>query len=422
MDTRKNGFFYGWIIVVVTFLVLLGSAGVRNATGVLILPLEKDFGWTRSDISSAFAISLVIFGLGGALGGMLVERWGARRVMTSGLLLTAAALFGVTQMKDIWQFHLWWGLVGGVGTGILTNVLGSAIAGAWFNQHRNLVVGVFSASSAAGQLLFSPLLIALAASSGWQGVMNALLIVIGAALLPTLVLMRSRPQDVGASPYGEAQVATISTDTRKTSLRDAIRTRDFWLLAGSFFICGYTTNGMIGTHLLPHTLEHGFVQSEVSWALGIMGLMNIVGTMASGWLSERYDNRRLLAIYYSFRALALIALPFILEMKGMLLFSVIYGLDWVATVPPTVNITAQRFGRASVGTLYGWIFFSHMVGAALASYAGARFHDQLGDYQVIFLSAALMGFVAMGLSLSIGDVRKTQIQHIEVAPASASGN
>ena len=186
-----------------------------------------------------------------------------------------------------------------------------------------------------------------------------------------------------------------------------MRTRDFWLLAGSFFVCGYTTNGMIGTHLLPHTLEHGFVQAEVSWALGIMGFMNIVGTMASGWLSERYDNRKLLAMYYGFRAISLVALPFILEMNGMLIFAVIYGLDWVATVPPTVNLTAQRFGRGSVGTLYGWIFCCHMIGAGIASYAGGLFRDMLGDYHLIFISAAMMGLIAVGLSLSITDSRKT---------------
>jgi sugar phosphate permease len=419
MEKRKRIFFYGWIIVAVTFLALLGSAGVRNAAGVMVVPLEKDFGWSRASISAAFAISLFIFGFGGALGGMLVNRWGSRRVMSAGLLLTAVGLFGVTQMTDIGQFYIWWGVVAGIGTGIVTNVLGSAIAVIWFNEHRSVIVGVFSAASAAGQLLFYPLLISLSVIAGWQGVMNALFIVILIALVPVLFLMRNRPQDIGAQPYGEAlSVAAVTADSRTTSLRDAMRTRDFWLLAGSFFICGYTTNGMIGTHLLPHTLEHGFVQAEVSWALGIMGLMNIVGTMASGWLSERYDNRRLLAMYYGFRAIGLVALPFIIEMKGMLIFAVIYGLDWVATVPPTVNLTAQRFGRASVGTLYGWIFCCHMIGAGIASYAGGFFRDLLGNYHLIFMSAALMGLVAVALSLSISDARKT---HAAV-PAPASGD
>jgi predicted MFS family arabinose efflux permease len=189
-------------------------------------------------------------------------------------------------------------------------------------------------------------------------------------------------------------------------LREAARTRDFWLLAGTFFICGYTTNGLIGTHLLPHTLEHGFVEAEISWALAFMGMMNIFGTLASGWLSDRTDNRYLLACYYGFRALSLAALPFILEMRGMLIFALIYGLDWVATVPPTVNLTANRFGRASLGTIYGWIFCSHMIGAGIASYAGGLFRDVLGDYHLIFISAALLGLLASGMALLISRPQK----------------
>jgi predicted MFS family arabinose efflux permease len=195
-------------------------------------------------------------------------------------------------------------------------------------------------------------------------------------------------------------------DARVTSLREGVRTRDFWLLAASFFICGYTTNGLIGTHLLPHTLEHGFVEADMAGALGIMGVMNIFGTLASGWLSERCDNRKLLATYYGFRALSLAALPFILEMQGMFIFAVIYGLDWVATVPPTVNLTAQRFGRGSLGRLYGWIFCSHMIGAGIASYAGGFFRDILGDYHLIFISAAVLGVVASGLAMGISQARR----------------
>jgi predicted MFS family arabinose efflux permease len=198
-------------------------------------------------------------------------------------------------------------------------------------------------------------------------------------------------------------------DNRRTTLREAIRTRDFWLLAISFFICGYTTNGMIETHLLPHTLEHGFVETDMAAALAVMGVMNICGSLASGWLTERFDNRKLLMLYYGFRAISLVALPYILEMRGMFLFAIIYGWDWVATVPPTVNLTAQRFGRSSLGTLYGWIFCSHMIGAGIASYAGGYFRDLLGDYHLIFLSAAVMGIIAAGLALSISSPRKAPV-------------
>ncbi|MFN8379396.1 MAG: MFS transporter [Anaerolineae bacterium] len=408
----RRTFYYGWIVVAVTFALLV-SSGVRTAPSVIIVPLEAAFGWSRSEISLAVAISLFAFGFGGPIGGSLVDRFGPRRVMIGGLTLTLIGLLPLMGMTEQWQLLIFWGLLVGVGTGIVTNVLGATVALRWFNRRRGIVVGLFSAAGAAGQLLFLPLLVGIASTSGWPAVFTALAVITGIVLIPVTLLMRNRPEDMGLKPLGAATAASQAADTRRTSLRDAVRTRDFWLLAGSFFICGYTTNGLIGTHLLPHTLEHGFVEAEISWALAFMGMMNIIGTLASGWLSDRYDNRYLLATYYGFRALSLAALPFILEMRGMLLFALIYGLDWVATVPPTVNLTANRFGRASLGTIYGWIFCSHMIGAGIASYAGGLFRDLLGDYHLIFISAAVLGLVAVGLVLKLGKPRRALSQTVE---------
>jgi sugar phosphate permease len=399
-------FFYGWIIVAVTFAALLVSSGIRTAPSVIIKPLETEFTWDRASISLAVAVSLFAFGFGGPIGGSLVDRFGPRRVMLGGLALTGLGLLPLVSMSQLWHLHIFWGLLVGVGTGTVTNVLGATVALRWFNQYRGMVVGLFGAASAAGQLLFVPSLIALVSSSGWRAVIVALAVTVGVTIIPVLLLMRNRPEDLGTKALGEPSANSANADSRSTTLREAIRTRDFWLLAGSFFICGYTTNGLIGTHLLPHTLEHGFVEADISWALALMGVMNIAGTMASGWLSDRFDNRKLLATYYGFRALSLAALPFILEMQGMLIFAIIYGLDWVATVPPTVNLTAQRYGRASLGTLYGWIFCSHMIGAGLASYAGGLFRDLLGDYHLIFVSAAVLGLVASMLSMRISSPQK----------------
>lgn len=403
----RRTLYYGWIVVAVTFAALLVSSGIRTAPSVVIVPLEAEFGWSRAEISLAVAISLFAFGLGGPIGGGLVDRFGPRRVLIAGLVLTFAGLIPLVGLSARWHLILLWGLVVGVGTGIVTNVLGATVALRWFNRYRGVVVGLFGAASAAGQLLFVPSLIGVASAGGWSAVFAVLTAVTAAVLVPVVLWMRDRPQQMGLEPLGEASAATAAADARHTPLRDALRTRDFWLLAGSFFICGYTTNGLIGTHLLPHTLEHGFVEAEISWALAFMGLMNIFGTLASGWLSDRYDNRVLLAVYYSFRGLSLAALPFIIEMQGMLIFALIYGLDWVATVPPTVNLTAQRFGRKSLGTIYGWIFCSHMIGAGIASYAGGLFRDTLGDYHLIFLSAAVLGLVAAVLALSISRPERT---------------
>jgi predicted MFS family arabinose efflux permease len=325
--------------------------------------------------------------------------------MLGGIVVTGAGLLLLLTMSEMWQLILYWGVITGIGTGIITNVLSSTIAIRWFTRYRGLIIGAFGAAAAAGQLIFLPLLISVADGGGWRVVFMVLLGAIGIALIPAVLLMRDTPKDVGAEPLGGIMPQTAS-ETRYTPLREALKTRDFWLLAGSFFVCGYTTNGLIGTHLLPHSLEHGFVAADISWALALMGLMNIFGTMGSGWLSDRYDNRKLLATYYGFRAISLVALPFIYDMQNMLIFSIIYGLDWVATVPPTVNLCGQRFGRASLGTIYGWVFFSHMVGAAVASYAGGFFRTLMGDYHLIFISAAVMGLVAVGLSLSISSMRK----------------
>ena len=401
---------YAWVVAAVTGLVLLAAAGVRTAPQVLIKPLEGEFGWPRADISLAVAVSILWFGLGAPLSGTLVGRFGLRAVMAAGLLVIAGGLGLMSWLDSLWQLHLFWGLVVGLGTGMLANVLGAIVANRWFVKHRGLVVGLMGAASAAGQLIFINAMIALNAWNGWRVAVQAVAIVMAALVVPVLLFIRDWPGDVGQRALGDdagtdAAALTAAGDAGQTPLAEAIRTRDFWLLAASFFICGYTTNGLIGTHLLPHSIEHGFASEVAGSAIAIMGGFNIIGTLASGWLSDRYDNRILLACYYGFRALSLLYLPLVAGYGSLLLFAVVYGLDWIATVPPTINLTAQRFGRASVGVLYGWIFFSHMVGAAVAAYLGGVLRDLLGDYTLAFLSAAVLGFVAAGFAMGITRLR-----------------
>jgi len=403
---RTFRFHYAWVVVAVTFLVLLASAGIRAAPGVLIKPLEAEFGWDRASISLAVAVGILAFGFGAPLSGGLIDRFGPKRVMLGGLVLIAAGLVPLVWMRELWQLHLFWGVLTGLGTGAVTNVLGATIALRWFRTHRGVVVGVFAAASSAGQLVFLPSLVAVVLLIGWRGAMGLMAATAVVLLIPVLLFMRNRPADRGLRPYGARaagvdDAADRAEGERRTSLRDAARTRDFWLLAGSFFICGYTSNGLIGTHLMPHAVEHGFSEVTAASALAVMGTMNIVGTLASGWLTDRYDNRRLLALYYGFRALSIAFLPFILEVPLLFGFAVVYGLDWIATVPPTANLTAKLYGRASLGTIYGWIFCSHMVGAAIAAYLGGLFRDVLGDYTVIFVSAAALGLIAVALSMRI---------------------
>lgn len=400
---------YGWVMVAVTALVALTNAGVRSLPGVLIQPLESEFAWSRSAISFAVGISLLAFGLGGPLGGGLMDRFGPRRVTIAALAITVAGLAPLLLMRELWQLHLFWGLLVGLGTGAIGGTLGATVAVRWFRTHRGVVLGLFGGASSAGQLLFVPVLMFLAVQAGWR---SALLwcVAAGALLLvPTFLLLRDRPEERGLKPYGEVDVVTAAEraeDSRVTTVAQALGQRDFWLLAGSFFVCGYTSNGLVGTHLIPHAVEHGFTTEAAAGALAVIGMMNIVGTTVSGWLTDRFDPRKLLCGYYAFRALSLAGLPFILDVPSLMLFAFVFGFDYIATVPPTVKLTATSFGRASIGRIYGWIFFSHMVGASLAAYGGGFFHDILGDYHLMFISAAVLGFVAAGLSLGISPLRR----------------
>lgn len=397
-------FHYAYVVVGVTFLALIATSSVRGAPGVIIRPLEAEFGWDRASISLAVAISILTFGLGGIFAGSFVERFGPRAVTATGILLVAAGLAATIAATSLWQLYLWWGIVVGLGTGAAGSVVGATIAHRWFRTHRGLVVGVLGAANSMGQLVLIPTMAALTVTVGWRGALVLLAGVAGVALVPVVLFLRDRPADVGATRFGEAAVvsaAELAADAHGTPLRVAMKSKDFWLLAGSFFICGYTSNGLVGTHLIPHAADHGFTEVTAAGAVALMGAMNLVGSLASGWLTDRFDPRRLLATYYGLRALSLAVLPLIFDLRSLYLFAILYGLDWVATVPPTANLVARIWGKGSVGTIYGWVFFSHMVGAAIAAFAGGLTREILGDYTAIFLAAALMGVIAAGLALRI---------------------
>jgi sugar phosphate permease len=400
----QSGIHYGWLVVAVTFLALLVAAGIRVLPGIVIKPLEAEFGWDRAAISLAVAVSLLTYGLAGPLSGRLLDRFGPRLIMLGGLLLSMVGSAAMLLMTSLLELNLWLGLVVGFGTGTLAVVMAATVANRWFVAKRGLVVGILGAGTSAGQFVFVPAMMALTLAFGWRAAVALGVIVLGLIVLPLIVLvMRDEPAEVGLAPYG-AEPATGTSGPvggPLTPLSDAVRTGDFWLLAGSFFICGFTSNGLIGTHLIPHAVEHGFTENVAAGALAVLGAMNIVGTTVSGYLTDRFNPRRLLAWYYGFRAASLVLLPFVTDDLGLMAFAILFGLDYIATVPPTVALTADRFGRRSVGTVFGWIFCAHQVGAAIASYAGGVARVWFGDYTLAFLVAALLGFVAAGLSLRI---------------------
>ena len=399
---------YAWVVARVTFVILLVTAGVRATPGVLMVSLESEFGWSRTSISAAVAINIALFGLIGPFAASVIDRWGLRRIVLAAVALLGVSVALTTRMRTEWELMLLWGVLVGTGTGVTSMVLAAIVANRWFDARRGLVLGVLSAANATGQLIFLPMLASLVTARGWR---SATLLV-GAAcavvFVLVLVFMRDRPEDVGLLRYGQ-HPATASISARPPlapvqALRHAAGSRAFWVLAGTFFICGASTNGLIGTHLIAACHDHGIAEIRSAQLLAMMGVFDIIGTTASGWLTDRYSSRHLLFGYYSLRGVSLLFLPFTLQDGGAALpwFAVFYGLDWIATVPPTVRLTSEAFGRENTGVVYGWISASHQLGASLAAFGAGAIRTALGDYQLAFWIAGALCVVAGTAFLTIG--------------------
>jgi sugar phosphate permease len=396
---ERRGIHYAWVVLALALVLVVVSAGIRAAPGVLIRPLESDFAWSRSEISLAIAISLVFYGIASPMSGKVAERFGLRPMVLMFLSTAGVGVALSTLIGALWQLQLFWGFFVGFGTGGVATVLGAIIANTWFEQRRGTVVGLIGGAASAGQLVFLPLLVWITAEWGWRSALGFMATLLLVVVLPAaFLLMRSRPKDVGLERYGATaeQVVAAQQDTRVTPMREVVRTLDFWLLSSTFFVCGFTTVGLIGAHFIPHATEHGFSEGQAAGILSLIGAMNVVGTTASGWLCDRHSPRHLLSMYYFFRGLSLLVLPLITTMPLMSVFAITFGLDYIATVPPTVMLTAERFGRRSVGTIYGWITFAHMIGGAIASFFAGYIHDLAGEYTLaIYVGGVLALFAAM---------------------------
>ena len=398
-----------WWVAGVAFVATIGAAGFRATPGVMINPLRQEFGWPVGVISAAVSVNLILFGVTAPFAAALMERFGMRRVVAAALLLVSAGSGLTVFMRTSWQLVLCWGVLVGLGTGAMAMSFVATVTGRWFVKHRGVVTGVLTAGGATGQLAFLPLLAGLTATHGWR---TAALTVSGAALavVPLVyLLLRDHPSEVGTTAYGaegdiEPPPRTTGAARRAvTALRDASRTGTFWLLAGSFAICGMTTNGLVGTHFIPAAHDHGLPQTTAADLLALVGAFDIVGTILSGWLTDRYDSRLLLGMYYGLRGLSLLVLPGLLAASlhpSMLVFILFYGLDWIATVPPTIALCRQRFGDAGP-VVFGWVFAAHQVGAALAAAGAGVIRDRLGAYDLAFYAAGGLALVAAVLSVGI---------------------
>jgi sugar phosphate permease len=418
---------YAWVVAAVTFVALLGAAGFRATPSILIVPLQNEFGWNRAIISIAVSINLILFGLMGPFAAALMDRFGLRTVTVGALITISAGALATTVMNSPWQLYVLWGVVVGMGTGCMASVLAATVAGRWFVQRRGLVLGALTAAGATGQLIFLPGLGYLAQTAGWR--YAAVVVAVAAlAVVPIVAFfLRNRPSDLGLRAYGATEADSIPNNTGSPilnafrGLRLGVRSRDFWLLGGSFFICGASTNGLIGTHLIPASMDHGMPEVAAASLLAVIGVFDVIGTLASGYLTDRFDSRWLLFFYYGLRGLSLLLLPFVFGSPqfALILFIVFYGLDWVATVPPTVQLARRVFGAQNFAIVYGWIFAAHQMGAAAIAFAAGAVRTFFGDYQIAFMSSGLLCLLAAGLVLRIARERPGRVEIPERARVEA---
>jgi MFS family permease len=412
---RRN-IHYGWAMIAVTFLTALITAASVGAPGVFIVPMQLEFGWNTVEISSALSIRFVLFGLMAPFAAALMNRYGLRTVTLTALLIIVSSLLLSLAMTKVWQLVVLWGVAVGLGAGMTALTLGATVASRWFSARRGLVVGVLTASTATGQLVFMPILASVTESSGWRTALGLMCIMLVVAAVAVFLIMRDRPSDLGLRPYGDDGTGPAPAPAPSSAsiiaasvgaLRDAAKTRVFWILFGTFFICGATTNGLVQVHLIPMCGDFGISQVKAAGLLAAMGVFDLIGTVSSGWLSDRFDNRRLLFWYYGLRGLSLIALPFSdFSIGGLSLFAVFYGLDWIATVPPTVRLAASRFGPERAGLVFGWIFAGHQIGAAAAAFGAGWSRVALMSYLPAFFTGGALCLIAAITILTVTNEKK----------------
>ncbi|MDQ0271410.1 MFS transporter [Cytobacillus purgationiresistens] len=397
---------YSWIVLIIVFFSIIVAGITRSSSGVFIIPFEADFGWERSKISLAIAISLFIYGISGPFMGAIVQIIGIKRMMLLSMGTLMAGLAFTFLMSETWHLILIWGIIIGLGSSLFLTVLSPIIANKWFVKRRGLAVGILTASTATGQLVLLPVLAYIIDRYNWQYAVAMILFLSAVSFIILFFLMKESPMAIGTMPYGEVKDTMESKAVKSgnnpfiiafTALGEAIKAKEFWLLAGSFFVCGLSTSGLIGTHFVSYCVGFGIAVVTAASMLSFMGIFDLVGTTLSGWLSDRIDNRWLLFWYYSLRGLSLLLLPFALYEGSyvlLIIFSIFYGMDWIATVPPTINITRNIFGLEKSVIIYGWIFAAHQAGAAVAAFGGGIIFERFASYTYAFIGAGVLCFVA----------------------------
>jgi MFS family permease len=404
---------YAWVVLSVLVVIMITAGGLRASFGVFIKPMEAELGWSRTSLSIAAALSILIYGAVAPFAGRAADLWGARVVFTISLGLIVLGALASAYVTQLWHLFVASGVLMALGAGGGTLTPAIPLIARWFEKHRGLAMGIAGAAMSAGQLVVIPLATWLTLTVGWRQSYIWLGLGLLVLVLPIgATFLRNDPQDKKLKPYGAGPTVSATeaaSRERRISITEASQVPAFWLLAASYFICGYTSNGLVGTHLIPHAVEHGFTEMQAAQALGVMGATSVLGTIASGWICDRLGRKGPLAWYYLIRGLSLLFLLVVWDVPSLDLFAAVLGLNWFSTVPPITTLTANIFGRKSVGELSGWIFLAHQVGGALAASVGGFIHDATGSYTWAFVSAALLAFVAVGLTLAIREEPAPQL-------------
>jgi sugar phosphate permease len=411
---------YAWVIAAVTFFAMLTTSAALGLPGAMLQPLSKEFGWTTDQLSSVFAVRFALFGLLGPFAAVFIGRYGLRRVMLAAAGFVATAMVLATQITQLWHLFILWGLVLGCGTGLTALVLGAMVANRWFTARRGLVVGLLAASTATGQLIFLPFAAWLIENVGWRYAVIPVFFACVTVAILVFLFMQDSPKTMGLRPYGETAddpAPAVAGPALPhsfwgpfTMLAEALHNRTFWILAGTFFICGLSTNGLVQTHFISLCGDNGLTAVPAASVLSMMGAFDLVGTTLSGYLSDRFDNRKLLFWYYGLRGLSLFWLPYsTFTLYGLSMFALFYGLDWIATIPPTVKLTAQAFGKERAGLVFGWVFAAHQLGAAVAAYGAGLTRTLLLTYNPALFAAGAACLVAAAAVMAIRGVARPKL-------------
>ncbi|TFW19595.1 MFS transporter [Duganella callida] len=402
---QRRGIHFAWVVAAITFLTMLTSSAALGLPSVMMQPLSQEFGWDTAQISSALAVRFALFGLLGPFSALLMERFGVRAIVCTALTLIGAGLLLATQMTAFWQLVALWGVLVGVGAGMTALVLGAVVSTTWFETHRGLVVGLLTASSATGQMVFLPFAAWIIEHHGWRMAVLPVFACCALVVVLTFFFMRDHPHELRLHAFGADTVlpppASPAAAARPLALAlpfkvlaEASASKTFWILLATFFICGLSTNGLIQTHFISLCGDAGLGPVPAASVLAMMGAFDLVGTVLSGWLSDRYDSRKLLLWYYGLRGLSLLWLPHSdFTLYGLSLFAMFYGLDWIATVPPTVKLASAEFGERT-GMVFGWVFAAHQLGAAVAAYGAGQVRILLLTYNPALYTAGAACLVA----------------------------